>query len=325
MAGVSKKQIEQAKQIDLLTYMQTYEPGAVKKSSANEYCLIEHDSLKISNSKWHWHSRGIGGKDALTFLVKVRGMDFVEAVRTLCDGRSISFSYPQINTKPPPSKPKAKFILPQPYADNFRAFAYLQGRGVDAEIINRCIADKTLYESKKYHNVVFVGKDIDNKPRFACLRSTINNFRQDIEGSDKRFCFSIPASEPGTRFLMIAEAPIDILSLATLRKMDGSGADKYHYLSLGGTSALSVIQYLTDRPEIDHVIVCLDNDAAGRKAHERVKQAIETDENLKNRHISIIVEPAPAGKDFNDTLVAIRDMQKERARPNRARSADISI
>lgn len=86
MPGVSREQIEQAKEIELLSYLQAYEPDAVKKISANEYCLKNHDSFKISNGKWNWFSRGIGGKNALTFLIKVRGMDFVDAVRMLCDG-----------------------------------------------------------------------------------------------------------------------------------------------------------------------------------------------------------------------------------------------
>ena len=33
--------------------------------------------LKISNGKWCWNSRGIGGRTALDYLIKVRGMDFV--------------------------------------------------------------------------------------------------------------------------------------------------------------------------------------------------------------------------------------------------------
>ena len=65
MPGVSKEQIAAAKEIDLLSYLQVYEPGSFKKSGPNEYRLIEHDSLKISNGKWCWHSRGIGGRSAL--------------------------------------------------------------------------------------------------------------------------------------------------------------------------------------------------------------------------------------------------------------------
>ena len=216
MPGVNKEQVARAREVDLLSYLQSYEPGAIFQSSPNEYRLKEHDSLVISNGKWHWTRQGFGGKDALTFLVKVRGMGFVDAVNTLCDGIAAPLSSFQpiqpIKTKSViQQKPKDEFTLPTPYKDNFRAIAYLQSRGIDRDIIDRCIETGTLYESKKYHNVIFVGKDAENIPRYACARSTVSNFRQDIEGSDKRYGFSITSSEPGARFIMLAEAPIDIL------------------------------------------------------------------------------------------------------------------
>ncbi len=35
-------------------------------------------SLKISNGKWIWWSRGIGGRSALDYLIKVKGYSFLE-------------------------------------------------------------------------------------------------------------------------------------------------------------------------------------------------------------------------------------------------------
>ena len=57
--------IEQARQIDLLSYLQRYEPSNLKRVAGNVYCTREHDSLKISNGKWYWWSRGFGGYSAL--------------------------------------------------------------------------------------------------------------------------------------------------------------------------------------------------------------------------------------------------------------------
>jgi len=328
MPGVSKEQINKAKKIDLLTYLETYEPGAVKQTSANEYCLIEHDSLKISNGKWHWFSRNIGGKDALTFLVKVRGMDFVDAVNMLCSDTASHASYFQQIKQPIPlptnmQKSKDIFNLPEQYKDNFRVIAYLLNRGIDRDIIDRCIEAGTLYESKNYHNAIFVGKNREGKACYACARSTINNFRQDIEGSDKRYGFNIPSDESDARFIMLAEAPIDILSLATMRKMASETPDNYHYLSLGGISTLALVQYLTDNRIIDHIIICLDNDKAGQKCMDRVNETINMDEMLKHRRITVIREPPPAGKDYNDTLLAIIEKQKVINKQNRKKEAVI--
>ena len=65
MPGVTKEQIARAKEWDLLSYLQAYEPQELKKCGRNEYCTVSHDSLKISNGRWHWHSQGIGGRTAL--------------------------------------------------------------------------------------------------------------------------------------------------------------------------------------------------------------------------------------------------------------------
>lgn len=45
--------IEKARQMDLLTYLRTYEPDNLVRVTSNVYCTREHDSLKISNGKWY--------------------------------------------------------------------------------------------------------------------------------------------------------------------------------------------------------------------------------------------------------------------------------
>ena len=85
MPGVTKEQIAQAKEWDLLSYLQTYEPHELKRCGPHEYCTKTHDSLKISNGKWCWNSRGIGGRTA--YLIKVRGKAYfmrAAAIITAC-------------------------------------------------------------------------------------------------------------------------------------------------------------------------------------------------------------------------------------------------
>ena len=83
MGYVTPEQITQAKELDLLTYLQRYDPHELVHVSGNTYCTREHDSLKISNGKWNWFSRGIGGKTALDYLIKVQGFSFTQAVEAL--------------------------------------------------------------------------------------------------------------------------------------------------------------------------------------------------------------------------------------------------
>lgn len=46
--------VDQVRRIDLLTYLQTYEPQELVHFSGHTYCTKTHDSLKISNGKWCW-------------------------------------------------------------------------------------------------------------------------------------------------------------------------------------------------------------------------------------------------------------------------------
>ena len=80
-----KEVIEKAKEMDLLTYLQNYEPDELVHFSGDTYCTKEHDSLKISNGLWCWNSRGIGGKSAVKYLTDVKGYSFIDAVKIIVE------------------------------------------------------------------------------------------------------------------------------------------------------------------------------------------------------------------------------------------------
>ena len=48
MGYVTLEDIEEARKIDVLTYLKNYEPHELVKFSRDTYCTKEHDSLKIS-------------------------------------------------------------------------------------------------------------------------------------------------------------------------------------------------------------------------------------------------------------------------------------
>lgn len=154
--------LERVRQIDLLSYLREFEPSNLVKvkGTSNVYCTAEHDSLKISNGKWYWWSRGFGGYSALDYLIKVKEYDFVEAVEILT-GQTMA------DWKPPPAPKKDKpkvLLLPPKNKDCNRVIQYLFGRGIDYQLIQECISDGTLYESADYHNAVFIGKDESGTP-----------------------------------------------------------------------------------------------------------------------------------------------------------------
>ena len=301
-AGVTEEQIAEAKRWDLLSYLQAYEPGELKKSGPREYRTRSHDSLVISNGKWHWCSRNMGGRTALDYLIKVRGQDFVSAVETLCGGGASPFLSQPVDVPPP--KP---FEPPEPGRYATRVMGYLQGRGIDGGIISRCLRDGSLYESFRYHNCVFVGRDMEGKARFACLRGTFGDFKMDVPGSDKRFNFCLASPFPDCQKVAVFESAIDALSGATLTKLAGKAWEDACYLSLGGTSPLALVQFLKDRPGIRHVALCLDNDGAGKSGTEKLMETLLSDRELSGR-IETLREAAPPerhGKDYNQHLLGV--------------------
>ena len=83
MRYIAAEDVAKAKEMDLLTYLRNYEPQELVHVSGNTYCTKEHDSLRISNGKWCWFSQGIGGRSALDYLIKVKGIPFTQAAEII--------------------------------------------------------------------------------------------------------------------------------------------------------------------------------------------------------------------------------------------------
>ena len=158
---VSREQIEQARQLDLLSYLQQYEPGELVKVSTGVYSTHSHDSLKISNGKWFRWSRGYGGVSALDYLIKVREMDFVSAVRYLCGKAGYVSPAPAYTSKP---HMKKLFALPPANTSNDKVLQYLTARGIGKKLLDLCVRTGRLYEDV-HHNCVFVGLDQNKVPQ----------------------------------------------------------------------------------------------------------------------------------------------------------------
>ena len=111
MPYIPPEVVAKAKEMDLLTYLKNYEPGELVHFGGSTYCTRTHDSLKISNGKWCWFSRGIGGKTALDYLIKVREIPFTEAVEMIVG---------QAAVHPSTYEPAPKKDAPNVAAEGFR-------------------------------------------------------------------------------------------------------------------------------------------------------------------------------------------------------------
>lgn len=303
---VTKEQIASAKQIDLLSYLMQYEPNNLKKVCRGTYCTVEHDSLKISNGKWHWMSRHIGGKSALDYLVKVKGISFTEAVNMLgavCV--PVVFDYTENR-----EAPKREFKLPPLHSDIEKVKAYLVNRGINEKLIDYLWKQGVLYEdATKYHNCVFIGRDGNGKARYGAVRGISSDFKGDVPGSDKRYSFKISVNDSADT-VHLFEAAIDLLSYVTLEVKNCREWYRDDFLSLAGVYVtenkqdipLALKAYLESHPNVKTLCLHLDNDEVGRKATEQIVSA------LKDRY-TIIDQPPKSGKDYNDYLK--NELQKQ--------------
>ena len=319
---VTQDQIERARQVNILDYILASEPNSVRRVGSG-YRLKEHPSFAINSDGWYQHSKQSGGITALNYLTNVRGYDFIDAVCTLIkedpqERPSTLEPSRKAATRSPANKSKQlssnnsmpdleENQVPQPLtlplrnSDNKRVIAYLRSRGIDRDLIMACIERGALYESRYYHNAVFIGRDEQNKPRFAAIRSTTSKFMYDANGSNKRYGFKLPPSNPGTYEITVFESPIDALSHQTLCIQGHIPPFNGWRLSLGGTSTLALNHFLTAHPHITHCLISIDNDKAGNIAAANIA-AIQG--------ITSVRSPPPKGKDWNEALQSINRAAK---------------
>ena len=237
MPYYTKEQIEQARSVDLLTYLQMHEPTELVHLRGNTYCTREHDSLKISNGKWMWWSRGFGGNSALDYLIKVKGMTFIDAMKVLTEGDTFLHCDDAKKCRKEEYDRERKLLLPEKADTNLEVIRYLTERGIDESIIRDCIDEGLLYESLPYHNCIFIGFDDAGSTAYAFYRTTNDErLMGDAAGSDKRYSFRINYA---SSTIHVFESAIDLLSYATIMKMRSGAWRAETMVSLGGVYASS--------------------------------------------------------------------------------------
>ena len=271
--------LDELKKVDLVTYFRTIMPYELVKVSANEYTTKTHDSLRMSNGLWNWCSKGVGGRNAIDYLMKTEQLEFNDAANLLL--KQLQNKVPTIEQQP--TKPKEKhIIIPEKNTASDNVISYLKSRGIDEEIIKECIEKHLIYEEKHYHNAVFLGYDDFGNIKYAGCRSTNETiFKQDATGSDKSYSFRLE-SNTKTDTIYIFEGAIDALSYATFLKLYGMDYKAKTLISLAGIYQpasdiskskipLAIQRYLDKHPETKNIFLCFDNDKAGRKASKALQ------------------------------------------------------
>ena len=180
--------------------------------------------------------------------------------------------------------------MPLRNVTNANILNYLtQERKLSPSLVNFFIAAGDIYEDAAHHNVVFVGRDADGHPRYANSRGIREKFRQDAAGAEKAFGFAHRGTD---KQLLVFEAPIDLLSFIELFPKNWQ---QHNYLSLGGVSDKALRQFLSERPDVERVFLCLDADKAGEDACKRLAALLPDTVS--------VTRIQPCMKDWNDVLV----------------------
>ena len=138
----------------------------------------------------------------------------------------------------------------------------------------------------------------------------------DCTGSKKQYSFRLTAENAGEVHLF--ECAIDLLSYATLMKLEGKNWRQSNLISLAGVYSpkqnigdskvpVTVRKLLEKDKSIKRIILHLDNDIAGRKA----TKALQT---ILSDKYEVVDDPPKCGKDVNDFLCIKLGISKKHER-----------
>lgn len=276
----TQAQIDRANAANLEVFLRAQ--GETLVRSGKEYRWKAHDSLTVCGNKWFRHSQSKGGFP-VDFVMEFYGKSFPEAVQMLTG--EPGEAQPEADPAPSPA-----FRLPLRNVTNANILNYLtQERKLSPSLVNFFIAAGDIYEDAVHHNVVFVGRDADGHPRYASSRGINEKFRQDAAGAEKAFGFAHRGTD---KQLLVFEAPIDLLPFIELFPKNWQ---QHNYLSLGGVSGKALRQFLSERPDMERVFLCLDADKAGEDACKRLAALLPDTVS--------VTRIQPCMKDWNDVLV----------------------
>ena len=304
MEEYTREQIQRADDTDLYVFLSGR--GEQFKRCGKEYRWLRHDSVMINKSEWYRFSQNKGGH-AIDFMKEFYGLSFAEAVKELLGEEGVGETNRR-TAKEDAGRQKVCPIplpgleLPERNESCEIARKYLiEQRKLSEWLIDQMIAKGDIYESKNYHNVVFVGRDKEQNPRYAAMRGIDENrYRGEARGSEKAYGFGHIGTDEK---LFVFESPIDLLSYITAVPEEW---EKHSYISLGGLSEKAMKQVYMEHKNIRSIYLCLDNDEPG---NERCRQFVSMiPEEL------CVFRLEPAKKDWNECLVAglpVKEMAKQ--------------
>ena len=290
----TEEQKTQARQTDL--YDLLHRQGEKLKKAGSEYEWLDGtQKVTIRGNLWYHQYEQVGG-DAVDFVRRFYNKSYPDAVEFLLGG-----GYGSPSQSPPIVKQPKSFELPKANDNMRRVYAYLlHRRGIDHEVLSAFVHRRMIYESTPHHNAVFVGYNGNGRAVHAHKRGTgsESTYKGNAEGCDPRYSFHWHGT---SNRAYLFEAPIDMLSFISMNK---DGWRDHSYAAACGVSDQVLWQLLTDQPQIDTVSLCMDNDAGGQKAVQRIMPKLQE----KGIHTEILV---PTHKDWNEDLLSPEETEEQ--------------
>ena len=165
MEEYTREQLQRADDTDLYVFLSGR--GEQFKRCGKEYRWLRHDSVMIGH--------------AIDFMKEFYGLSFAEAVKELLGEEGVGETNRR-TAKEDAGRQKVCPIplpgleLPERNESCEIARKYLiEQRKLSEQLVDQMIEKGDIYESKNYHNVVFVGRDKEQNPRYAAMRGTHDN------------------------------------------------------------------------------------------------------------------------------------------------------
>lgn len=335
MTHYSKEQIEAADKGSILELADKVGIG-LRKTGANEYKGVEHDSLVITPSKnaWYWNSEGKGGKGALSFAkeyaLRDQNLDkkdrFLKAMEMVVKSNINEEELKEVKREP--------FKLDKKqFSKSFdKAESYLTNvRGLSPFLVEK-LHQQGVIEQDKFGNALFMWRDPTTKEVKGITKqgTTINHKKYGKRGTLKNieknseygygFSFDsldIAQGKGAPENIRFFESSIDAMSYYNLNPKKLSNT---RFVSMDGLKKEVVVNYLNATADelaksgkaLKSIAFGVDNDEAGTRFMKEMGQY-----SAKNNRGEVIklksAQPSKKyGKDWNDVLKNVRKMIKEK-------------
>ena len=267
--NVTKDEIYKARHSDLCKFLLSRCPDKIIFDGSGVRLKSNRSvSVKVGYTGFKDFATGETG-NSIDFLMKYFGLNFVEAVKTLCKPTDAFLSSDKEfipKTSNPCVTSDFKAVL-KPSSKGMRnLFAYLTKiRKIPPETIRKLLNDDLIYQEEKYNNIVFINAEKD----FAEIHGTLStkSFHGTARGSnpDGYWWFKSYFIESQVKAALVCESAIDAVSLYLLNKAWGF-KQNFLYCGIAGAGNQRKIDAIKRK---FYTIIAVDNDEAGEECRKR--------------------------------------------------------